>query len=92
MAFRYLFLCGKLPQGGELEALADKLGVSQAKTWETIGGKTTLDEPELQRRVMEAIRLRRDSWVWVLAFISALAALASALAAWVAIGKVATGG
>ena len=94
MIFKFLFLRRSLPLGGTLDAIATELGVSRAGTVvqktgvtgpETI--ETFLDEAELQRRVMEAIRGRRDSWLWLVAFISALASFASATAAWVAVWK-----
>ncbi len=84
MRFRYLFFDRPLPRGAELEALVEELGVSRFNTAVHISdlGRTVLDEAELQRRVQEAIRTRRDSWLWLIAFISALASIASALAAW----------
>lgn len=94
MIFKFLFLRRPLPQGRTLEAIAAELGVSRAgsvvqktgvtgpETFESLS-----DEAELQRRVMEAIRARLDSWLWLIAFISALASFASAVAAWVAVWK-----
>ena len=41
-------------------------------------------EPELQRRVLQAREHRRQSRLWLVALISALASVASAIAAWAA--------
>jgi len=58
-------------ESDQLDAIATELGVSRAgsvvqKTG--VMGPETFesfpDEAELQRRVMEAIRARRDSWLW----------------------------
>lgn len=83
MFLKYLLPGRKLPQGEELERVATELGVSLHETY----GSRTLNEPELQRRILEAIRAQRDSWFWLLVLISALASLASALAAWVAVWR-----
>jgi len=44
-------------------------------------------DADLQRRVMDAERSHRESRLWWIAFVSVLAALASAVAAWVAISR-----
>ncbi len=87
MVFKSLFLHRKLPQGRELELLAEEMGVSRFDAWVEKHGQTGLDESELQKRVLEAMRARRESWLWLFAFLSALASLASALAAWLAVYK-----
>lgn len=82
--FRYLFR--KLPtEAAELEALAAKLGVSMFNTAVTKFGHTGTDTYEVQRRIREAIKDWRDGWLWLLAFISAVVSVLSALAAWTAV-------
>jgi hypothetical protein len=44
-------------------------------------------EHEIQRRVLEAERHLRDSRLWIVALVSAVASVVSAIAAWVAIAK-----
>jgi hypothetical protein len=59
------FVFRRLPDSGaDLEALAQRLGVSLFNTWVTKNGKTGLDTAEVQRRILDAIRARRDSWLW----------------------------
>jgi len=67
--------------GYMLEQEADRLGVSR---YGTFNGQT-LNIAELQRRIWQAKREKRDARLWWIAFISALASLASALAAWHAV-------
>ena len=82
--FRYLFR--KLPtEAGELEKLAEELGVSMFNTAVTGAGHTGLDTYEVQRRIREAISDWRGCCLWLLAFISAIVSVLSALAAWTAI-------
>ena len=83
MSLKYILPWQKLPQGDQLERIASELGVSLQETY----GQRSLNEPELQRRILEALRFQRDSWLWLLALIAALTSLASALAAWVAVWK-----
>lgn len=82
--FRYLFR--NLPtDAGELERLAEKLGVSMFNTAVTKYGQTGTDTYEVQRRIRESIKDWRDGWLWLLALIAAAASLLSALAAWTAV-------
>ncbi len=77
----------KLPKGEELRDLAEKLGVDttgEPRTQST-SGNAPVSDYELQRRVIEAKRSRREGWLWVVALISAIASMLSALAAWVAV-------
>ena len=71
----------------DLTVFAAKLGVSTAGTAVTFGGQTGTNLYELQRRIKEAIRQRRDSLAWVVALLAALASVASAVAAWFAASK-----
>lgn len=81
---RYLFW--KLPTAAaDLEKLADELGVSMFDTAVTKYGKTGTNTYEVQRRIRDAIKDWRGSWLWLLAFISAVASALSALAAWMAV-------
>ena len=71
----------KLLKGKELEDRADELGVSKDHCYTQAG----LNEPELQRRVLEAERANRESKLWLIAVIAAIASVFSAVAAWVAV-------
>ena len=83
---RFCYLFRKLPtEAGELENLAEELGVSMFNTAVTGAGHTGPDTYEVQRRIREAIRDWRDGWLWLLAFISAIVSVLSALAAWTAV-------
>jgi hypothetical protein len=84
-AIPYVYFFKRLPTDEVmLTKLAERLGVSMSGTAETFTGKTGTNIYEVQRRVMEAIRLRRDSLAWVVAVLAALASAASAVAAWIA--------
>lgn len=69
----------KLKSGDSLLKEANKLGVSTSN----LGGPE--DWSELQRRVMDAKRFKRESLAWLVALVSALASLLSAAAAWYAV-------
>ena len=66
----------KLLLGEDLIKEAEKLCVSRLNLGD--------DVPELQRRVMDAQRHIRDNRLWIVAFMSALASIVSAIAAWTA--------
>lgn len=74
---------GKIKRGEELRKYAEQLGVSDHALYDAHSG--TMDEPELQRRVMEAERHKRDASLWLIALISTISSVISALAAWTAI-------
>jgi hypothetical protein len=81
---RYLF--GAPPtDDAELEKWAKVWGVSMFNTAETKFGKTGTNTYEVQRRILEARRDWRDSWLWAVALLSAFASVISALAAWAAV-------
>ena len=80
---KYLFM-RQLPTGEALDELAKELGVSQFGLERIIGASRRTDEAELQKRVMEAVKFRQQSMLWLIAVISATASVFSALAAWVA--------
>ncbi len=65
-----------------LREFAVKLGCSLSSTY-TSDGKHL--EEELIRRIQEAARSIRESRLWLIALISAIASLFSALAAWFAV-------
>lgn len=69
----------KLKTGDELIKEAEKLGVSLSE----IGGP--INYAELQKRVIEAKRFKRESMAWFVALASAIASIISAGAAWYAI-------
>lgn len=68
--------------GDELKNEAQKLGVSFENSKNPDG---SFREGAIQARVREAKRAKRESSLWVIALISALASLFSAIAAWVAV-------
>jgi hypothetical protein len=74
-------------RGKELEKRAEELGVSLDETWDVGGERPILKEPELQRRVREAERARRDRNFWIVALVSSIASACSAVAAWIAVLK-----
>jgi hypothetical protein len=79
-----------LLQGDELEREATKLGVGitgEPITQSASGRKKRAPDYELQNRVIEAKRSIREHRLWVLALISAIASVISAIAAWVAVSK-----
>ncbi len=65
-----------------LRTLANKLGCSLSSTY-TSDGKHL--EEEVIRRIQDAARSKRESCLWWIAFISAIASAFSALAAWFAV-------
>jgi len=77
----------RLKQGQELRDRAKKLGVSLEQLPRGEPPVTVLNEPEIQRRVMEAERHNREASLWLLALVSAIASLISAIAAWYAISS-----
>jgi len=73
-----------LPTGEELERRARELGVDVLggpATRSSSGDRRQAPDHELQRRVIEAERARRESNLWVLAVLSTVLALLSAIAA-----------
>lgn len=67
----------KLPTGEELQKEVKKLGISQAE----IGDNDSL----LQHRILEAKRDIRESRLWIIALVSAIGSVISAIAAWYAV-------
>lgn len=72
----------RMLQGQDLLDRAEELGVSRR---ELSGGNVYDGEPELQRRVIEAERHKRESRIWWIALVSAVASVISAAAAWTAV-------
>ena len=68
-----------------LEQLADRLSVSMSGTAVTKAGHTGTDTALVQQRIRDAIRGQRESWLWLVAIVAALVAVASAVASWVAV-------
>lgn len=86
MSLRYLLR--QLPtDAGELERLAGRLGVSTHETVTTDQIGTRMNAYEVQRRILETLRHRRDSWLWLIALIAALASLGSAAASWISASR-----
>ncbi|WP_152909278.1 hypothetical protein [Mariprofundus ferrooxydans] len=71
-----------LLQGNELTKRAEELGVSLIELYDVHGVRS---EPELQRRVIEAERAERESRLWLIAVISSVASVFSAIAACIAV-------
>ena len=79
-----------LPTGDALQARAKELGVIIASDQCILVPGTgnvphPVSEYELQRRVVEAERHLREHRLWVVALISAIASVASAVGAWLAV-------
>ena len=75
-------------QGEDLEKRAPQLGVDilgDARTQSSSGRAPRAPDYELQRRVLEAERSARESRLWVLAVVSAVASVLSAAAAVIAV-------
>jgi hypothetical protein len=78
----------KLPEGEELEKRARALGIDisgEPRSQSTSGRALRASDHELQRRVIEAERGNRESHLWVIAVISAIASVISATSAFVAL-------
>lgn len=71
----------RLPTGEALEQRAGELGVS----FHSLATQAGNDHSILQQRVIEAERAIRESRLWIVALVSAIASLVSALAAWTAV-------
>jgi hypothetical protein len=79
-----------LLEGVELEKRAHELGVDisgDIRTQSSSGRAPRAPDYELQRRVIEAERRNRESRLWVLAVVSAIASVVSALTAFWAVFK-----
>jgi hypothetical protein len=80
------FLFRKLPTDAQaLETIAAKLSVSLFGTSVTHSGHTGIATNEVQRRIMDHIRFRKDNALWLIALLAGLSSLASAIAAWLAV-------
>ncbi|MCX5890850.1 MAG: hypothetical protein NTY36_15595 [Deltaproteobacteria bacterium] len=78
----------KILEGDELEQRARELGVDiqgDLITHSSLGRHNRASDYELQRRVNEAERSIRESRLWKVALISAIASVASATAALLAV-------
>ena len=78
----------RLLQGQELEQRARELGIDiqgSPRTGSSSGTCPRVEDHELQQRVVEAERANRESRLWLLALISGVASVVSALAAWASI-------
>lgn len=83
-------MASRLPSGDALVRRAEELGVSIASGEHiNVAGKGMASIPahehEIQRRVLEAERHLRESRLWIVALVSAIASVISAAAAWEAI-------
>ena len=78
----------KLLQGAELEKRCVELGVNiegSPRTQSSSGNSPRASDFELQHRLFEAERSSRESRLWLLALISAIASMLSAAVALVAL-------
>ncbi len=76
-----------LPEGDELEKECKREGIDisgERVARSTSGRIPRATDYELQQRLIEARRSKRESWLWLLAVISAIASMLSAAAAWFA--------
>ena len=74
----------KFPKTEEgLLALADKLNITR----DVCTNSTGLDRAEMQKRVLAMLSERRNSSLWIIALIAAIASAASAIAAWYSAAK-----
>lgn len=71
-----------------LRTLAQDLGCSLTSTYEVSSEHAKHLNDEVIRRIQEASRESRDSALWWIAVLSAIASVVSAIAAWLAISKV----
>ena len=79
----------KLPIADDLEKQCQELGIDitgEPRTQSSSGNRPRATDFELQRRFIEAQRSAREHNLWIVALISAIASLFSALAAWIAVG------
>lgn len=67
----------------DLKKLVDKLGI----THDSATLRTGEDRSIMQARVLAMLSERRNSSLWIIALLSAIASVVSALAAWYAIAK-----
>ncbi len=78
----------KLLKGDELRKRAEELGIECSGLeipHSSSGEHVAVYEFQLQHKVMEAERSIREQRLWIIAFISAIASVISACAAWFAI-------
>ncbi|MBN4055281.1 hypothetical protein JYU12_00905 [bacterium AH-315-K03] len=83
----------KLLQGDELERKAIDLGIDiqgPAITQSSSGRQRRADDSDLQRRVIEAERSKRESKLWMVALISSVASVISAVTAIIVVVTAAT--
>lgn len=67
----------------DFNKLVDKLGITHDSATRSTGE----DRSIMQARVLAMLSERRNSSLWVIALISAIASVISALAAWYAVAK-----
>jgi hypothetical protein len=72
----------QLPTGQELRDESRRLGISPVALEGQLSAGATILEPALQDRYLAFLRDRRDSRLWWIAFISAVASVLSAAASW----------
>jgi hypothetical protein len=77
-----------LPRGAGLEKEAETLGVTLHETMKGgVQGRSILDEPELQRRVLAARADRRAARTVIVSVVSAVVSILGAIASWIAVLK-----
>ena len=78
----------KLLSGGDLEKRCQELGIDitdDPAAVSTRGSRSRASDAELQRRLIEAERSLREHRLWILAFVSAIASVVSAIVAFFAV-------
>ena len=75
----------KLLQGKELEEYARKIGVDISVHVNSSTNSIRASDHEIQRRIMEAQRSKREASLWLIALISAIASALSAITAIIAV-------
>lgn len=78
----------KLPEGDDLEKVCRKEGIDiqgDPITQSSSGRHRRASDAELQHRLIEARRARRESSLWLLAVISAIVSVISAITAILAV-------
>jgi hypothetical protein len=75
----------KLPSGEELKRRCQELGVDTSAVVYQSGHRINAGDEELQRRLIEAERSAREHKLWIVALVSAIASVLSAVTALVAV-------
>lgn len=77
----------KLPEGDELTSKCEESGIDLTGDPITgsISGRRKADQAELQKRLLNFYAHKRNERLWIIALLSSIASVLSAVAAWIAI-------